>query len=229
MDLLIICYDSRELKSALEAVEVLPCSNRDYIRKAHLAHLSHSIALPKLQSFKSEKNNKKECILKGYSTGTGEPMRKMRQMRSASDLSAIAAAIRDQITLENDCGANRAISAWFLKAVCVTKNAFEMDSATLPFPSATDTLNGCLRHKAAYVHSPRCSMVRTSSIALWFIASMSNCPQGTGAAEGMCQASQATQTALTANSGNSGNSGNSCAGRERKAQRANSGNSSHPL
>ena len=33
-------------------------------------------------------------------------MRKMRQMRSASDLPAIAAAIRDQITLENVCGTN---------------------------------------------------------------------------------------------------------------------------
>ena len=57
LDLRAIGYDSCELKSALEAVEGLPCSNRDYMRKAHLAYLSHSIALPKLQSFKSEKNN----------------------------------------------------------------------------------------------------------------------------------------------------------------------------
>ena len=51
-------------------------------------------------------------------------------------------------------------------------------------------------------------------------------PPRTGAAQGSCQAPQVPKTALTANSGNSGNS---CAGRERKAPRANSGNSSHPL
>ena len=63
-DLRIIGYNLGELKSALEAVEVLPCSKHDYMRQAHLAHLSHSIALPKLQSFKLEENNKKREYIK---------------------------------------------------------------------------------------------------------------------------------------------------------------------
>ena len=56
------------------------------------------------------------------------------------------------------------------KAICVTLAAFEMDSAPSTLAPATDAPEGCLRANAAYAHSPRRSMVSTSSIVCWFTA-----------------------------------------------------------
>jgi hypothetical protein len=69
--------------------------------QAHLAHKAHFAPAPKLQSFKLEEKNKNREDIKGDSTHTEAALRFVRQVRSASDLPAIATAIRDQITLEN--------------------------------------------------------------------------------------------------------------------------------
>jgi hypothetical protein len=66
-----------------------------------LAHKAHFAPAPKPQSFKLEEKNKNREDIKGDSTHTEAALRFVRQVRSASDLPAIAAAIRDQITLEN--------------------------------------------------------------------------------------------------------------------------------
>jgi hypothetical protein len=68
-----------------------------------LAHKAHFAPALKLQSFKLEKNNKKREYIKEHSIHTEAALRFVRQVRSAFDLPAIAAAIRDQITLENVC------------------------------------------------------------------------------------------------------------------------------
>jgi hypothetical protein len=66
-----------------------------------LAHKAHFAPAPKLQSFKSEENHKNRENKRERRTNTEAALRFVRQVRSAFDLPAIAAAIRDQITLEN--------------------------------------------------------------------------------------------------------------------------------
>jgi DNA polymerase I-like protein with 3'-5' exonuclease and polymerase domains len=74
----------------------------------HLGRFGHSIALPKLQSFKLGKNNKKREYIEGYSTDTGEEMPETpampvgRFITVGSELPAIAAAIRESRSVALD-------------------------------------------------------------------------------------------------------------------------------
>lgn len=71
-------------------------------KPAHLAHKAHFAPAPKLQSFKLEEKNKNREDIKGDSTHTEAALRFVRQVRCASDLPAIAAAIRESCTVALD-------------------------------------------------------------------------------------------------------------------------------
>ena len=74
----------------------------------HLGRFGHSIALPKLQSFKLENNNKKREYIEGYSTDTGGVMPETpampvgRLITAGSELPAIATAIRESHSVALD-------------------------------------------------------------------------------------------------------------------------------
>lgn len=71
-------------------------------KSAHLAHKAHFAPAPKLQSFKLGEKNKNREDIKGDSTHTEAALRFVRQVRSASDLPAIAAAIRESRSVALD-------------------------------------------------------------------------------------------------------------------------------
>lgn len=97
-----------DLFSGLSTVQDATATDPTTPDHGHLGRFGHSIALPKLQSFKLGENNKKREYIEGYSTDTGEEMPETpampvgRFITVGSDLPTIAAAILESCSVALD-------------------------------------------------------------------------------------------------------------------------------
>ena len=108
------------------------------LKSAHLAHKAHFAPALKLQSFKLEENNKKREYIKENSIHTETALRFVREVRGASDIPVIAAAIResgsDALDLET-YGQRKSdgLDPWagdiWLLSLCTRRGALDFGSA----------------------------------------------------------------------------------------------------